>query len=47
MTLQELKESIENKTFKPHTMILVSSDKFIPLLYIEEINHTKTFTKRV
>lgn len=44
MTLQELKESIENKTFKPHTMILVSSDKFIPLLYMEEINKTFDYT---
>lgn len=37
MTLQELKESIENNTFQPTTMILVSEDKFIPLMYINEI----------
>jgi DNA polymerase III delta subunit len=37
MTLQELKQSLENNTFKPVTMILVSEDKFIPLQYVEEI----------
>lgn len=37
MTLQELKQSIEDSTFKPTTMILVSEDKFIPLQYVEEI----------
>ena len=37
MTLQELKESIESRTFKPSTMILVSEDKFIPLQYVEEM----------
>ncbi len=37
MTLQELKESIENKSFSPSTMVIVSEDKFIPLMYLREI----------
>lgn len=37
MTLQELKQSIEDGTFKPSSMILISEDKFIPLQYIEAI----------
>ena len=37
MTLQELKQSLEEGTFKPTTLILVSEDKFIPLQYVEEI----------
>ena len=44
MTLQELKESIENRTFQPTTMILVSEDKFIPLLYINEISKNFDFS---
>lgn len=40
MNLQELKESIENKTFKLSTMILISEDKFIPLMYVDEISKT-------
>ena len=36
--MQELKESIEGGTFQPTTMIIVSEDKFIPLLYIHEIS---------
>jgi DNA polymerase III delta subunit len=46
MTLQKLKEDIENKTFKPTTMILVSEDKFIPLMYIEEISKSFDYTIR-
>lgn len=37
MTLQNLKQSIEDGTFKPSSMILISEDKFIPLQYIEAI----------
>ena len=44
MTLQELKNSIEGRTFKPSTMILVSEDKFIPLLYISEISKNFDFS---
>ena len=37
MTLKELKESIEDRTFQIASMILVAEDKFIPLQYVEEI----------
>jgi hypothetical protein len=37
MTLQELKESIEDRTFSPSTMVIVSDDKFIPLMYLREL----------
>jgi DNA polymerase III delta subunit len=44
LTLQELKGAIENRTFQPTTMILVSEDKFIPLLYINEISKNFDFS---
>jgi hypothetical protein len=37
MTLQELKESIEDRTFSPSTMVIVSEDKFLPMMYLREI----------
>lgn len=37
MTLKELKESLEDGTFTPTTMVIVSEDKFIPLMYLNEI----------
>ena len=40
MTLQEFKESLENKTFLPCTMMLISEDKFLPLMYLREIERT-------
>ena len=43
MTLKELKESIEDRTFRPSSMILLSDDKFIPLQYVEEL---KKFPKQ-
>ena len=42
MTLQELKQSLEDGTFKPTTLILISEDKFIPLQYVEEIKKQYT-----
>ena len=44
MTLQELKISIEDGTFKPTTMILVSADKFIPLQYIEAMRKSLKYS---
>ena len=40
MTLQELKESIEDRTFSPSTMILAGEDKFLPLMYLRELEQT-------
>lgn len=37
MTLKDLKESVEDGTFKPKSMILVGEDKFIPLQYIQAL----------
>ena len=38
MTLQELKSSIEDGTFKPTPLVLISEDKFIPLQYISAMS---------
>lgn len=38
MTLQQLKESIEDRTFRPSSFVVISKDKFIPLQYLEEIS---------
>ena len=40
MTLQEFKESLESRTFLPCTMMMVSEDKFLPLMYLREIERT-------
>lgn len=40
MTLQELKESIEDRTFSPATMVLVMDGKFLPLMYLREIERS-------
>lgn len=37
MTLIELKDKLESKTFTPCTAILISEDKFVPLQYVEYI----------
>ena len=44
ITLQGLKESIENNTFKPMSMVIVSEDKFVPLQYIEAIRKNFSVT---
>lgn len=44
MTLQNLKTSIENKTFRPTSLILLSEDKFIPLQYINAIQKDLGFS---
>lgn len=44
MTLQDLKTSIENKSFKPTSFILLSEDKFIPLQYINAIQKDLGFS---
>jgi DNA polymerase III delta subunit len=38
MTLQQLKESIEDRTFAPSSFVIVAKDKFLPLQYLEEIS---------
>ena len=38
MTLQQLKESIEDRTFSPSSFVIISKDKFLPLQYLEEIS---------
>ena len=49
MDLRELKESIDNKTFKPRTFIMSAKDKFLPLMYLEaiglnyDINYIESF----
>lgn len=46
MTLQDLKSSIEDGTFKPTPLILISEDKFIPLMYINEIVKSLKYSVR-
>ena len=38
MNLQQLKESIEDRTFSPSSMVIVAKDKFLPIQYLEEIS---------
>ena len=37
MDLRDLKESIEDRSFSPSSMVIVGEDKFLPLQYLEEL----------
>lgn len=37
MDFRDLKESIEDRTFSPSSMVIIGEDKFLPLQYLEEI----------
>ena len=42
MDLRQLKESIEDRTFSPTSMVIIAKDKFLPLQYLEEISRKYT-----